>query len=367
VLQVLPQALVAPAAGVINDRISRKKVMVAADLARAGIVILMLFAARGGWLWAIYCLLFLETLMWGFFEPGRSASVPNITSGEELVVANALGSVTWSVNLALGAGLGGLLAAFLGRDAVFVLNSASFLLSAALLRGMNFREGHVAERPLRARELADYRPIAEGVRYIRRNRCLAPLLLAKAGLGVMGTHWVLLPIYGERIFPVTAGAIDARRGAMLGMSLLLSSRGIGALLGPLVAGYWTGQDRRRVRYGVLAGFSLAAMGYFALAGAPSLGAAALTVVLAHSGVSMVWVFATTLIQWYTDDRFRGRVFAVDFAFLVTGMSAASFVTGTLVDAGIGVRTLAAATGAVACIPALAWVLVLRRWPKDQSP
>jgi MFS family permease len=237
--------------------------------------------------------------------------------------------------------------------------------SAAFLRGMHFREGHVeAARPLRTRDLMDYRPIVEGARYIREHRYLLPLLLAKAGLGVMGTHWVLLPIYGERIFPVTAGGIDGRRGAMLGMSLLLSSRGVGALLGPLISGYWTGQDRRRVRVGVLIGFTLAAAGYFTLALAPTLGTAMLTVVLAHSGVSMVWVFATTLIQWHTEDRFRGRVFAVDFAFLVTGMSLASTVSGVLVDAGVAARTLAAATGVVACIPALAWVFVLRRWPAE---
>ncbi len=365
VLQVLPQVLVAPMAGVLNDRISRKKVMIGADLARAAIVLTMLFASRAGWIWAIYCLLFLETLMWGFFEPGRSATVPNVTRGGELIVANALSSATWSVNLAIGAGLGGLLAAFLGRDAVFILNSGSFLVSAVLLGGMRFPELHVDRaRPLRVRELFDFRPVKEGVRYIVGRRRLIPLLLAKAGLGLMGMHWVLLPMFGERIFPMTAGGIDPRRGAMLSISFLMSARGVGALIGPLMSAWWTGQNPRRLLIGVFIGFSCAAAGYAALAFAPTLGIAVADVVFAQAGASMVWVFATTLLQFYTDDRFRGRVFSADFAFLVASMAAATYITGVLVDAGIGIRTLAAAAGIVAAVPAVGWIFVLRRWPRD---
>ncbi len=365
VLQVLPQVLVAPMAGVLNDRVSRKKVMIGADLARAAIVLTMLLASRAGWLWAIYCLLFLETLMWGFFEPGRSATVPNVTREGELVAANALSSVTWSVNLAVGAGLGGILAAFFGRDAVFVLNSGSFLISAALLSGMRFPELHVdRSRPLQARELVDFRPVKEGARYILGHRRLIPLLLAKAGLGLMGMHWVLLPMFGERIFPITAGGIDPRRGAMLSMSFLMSARGVGALIGPLISAWWTGQNLRRLRIGVLIGFSCAAAGYAALALAPALGVAIADIVFAQAGASMVWVFTTTLLQFYTDDKFRGRVFSFDFAFLVAAMAAATYITGLLVDAGIGIRTLAAAAGIVAGIPAVGWIFVLRRWPHE---
>ncbi len=70
VLQVLPQLVVAPAAGVINDRISRKRVMIFADLARCGIVLGMLFVSRADMVWLVYVLLTLETMMWGLFEPG---------------------------------------------------------------------------------------------------------------------------------------------------------------------------------------------------------------------------------------------------------------------------------------------------------
>ena len=230
VVQVLPQSFVAPIAGVINDRASRKRVMIAADLARAVIVLGMLVVGRAQIVPLMYALLALEAMMWALFEPGRTAILPNITGSQDLVTANTLSSMTWSLNMALGAGLGGAVAAFLGRDSVFVLDSVSFLLSAALLRGMVVREPHLAgSKPFRARDLVDFSPIAEGVRYVARDKRIFALLLVKAGMGLLATHWVLLPIFGQRVFPVKA--VGSQRGAMLGMSALMSASGLGALPG----------------------------------------------------------------------------------------------------------------------------------------
>jgi len=362
VLQILPQFFVSPTAGVVNDRMSRKRVMIFADLARAAIVLGMLAVSRAEMVWLVYLLLLLETLMWAFFEPGRSAIVPNITEGEDLVVANALSSMTWSLNLAVGSALGGAVAAFFGREAVFVLNSLSFLLSAALLARMRFPEPHLAQAaPMQARDLVDFSPMAEGIHYVRRDRRLLATLLVKTGLGLMATHWVLLPIFGERIFPVRTGGLEAREGGMLGMSLLMGARGIGALLGPVLAGYWTGQRQPRLRLSIVFGFVAGALGYLGLAVAPSIALACATIVLAHAGGSIVWVSSTTLLQLQTEDRFRGRVFSADFAFLVLSGSVASYLAGTLVDVGVTVRMLAAATGLAALLPAVAWSFGLRLW------
>ena len=358
VLQVLPQSFVAPIAGVINDRVSRKRVMIAADLARAVIVLGMLVVSRAQIVPLIYVLLLLETTMWAFFEPGRSSVVPNITAREDLVAANALSSATWSLNLAVGAGLGGALAAFFGRDTVFVLDSLSFLVSAMLVRGMRFPEPHLADtRPLRPRDLADFTPVSEGFRYIAHDKRIFALLLVKAGLGLLAAHWVLLPIFGQRIFSVTAAG--AQRGAMLGMSALMSASGLGALLGPLAGGYWAGQRRSRLVRGIFIGFLVCGAGYLALALSPSLAVASLAVVLERSGSSLVWVFSTTLLQIQTNDKYRGRVFSADSAFLVVTMSLTTSLCGLLIDSGIPVRDLAFATALLALLPAVAWAFGMR--------
>src|ERR1700731_2505547 len=140
VLQVLPQTLIGPAAGVINDRVRRKQVMIAADLARMAIVFAMLLVRSRSTVWMVYPLLLLETLMAAFFEPARTAVVPNITAREDVLLANTLSSATWPVNLLAVPLVRGFVAALLGRDAVFVLNAFSFLASAWLIRGMRFEE-----------------------------------------------------------------------------------------------------------------------------------------------------------------------------------------------------------------------------------
>src|SRR5688572_24585866 len=89
VLQVLPQFLISPTAGVLNDRVSRKRMMIIADWARAVIVLAMVLVRSPEWIWFLYLLLLAETVMWALFEPGRSAVIPNITTGTDRLVANA--------------------------------------------------------------------------------------------------------------------------------------------------------------------------------------------------------------------------------------------------------------------------------------
>src|SRR5882762_9167081 len=114
VLQVLPQTLVGPTAGVINDRLRRKHVMIAADLGRFVIVLAMLLVRSRSMVWLVYPLLVAETIMAAFFEPARSAVIPNIAARGEVLIANTLSSATWSVNLLIGASVGGVVAAFFG-------------------------------------------------------------------------------------------------------------------------------------------------------------------------------------------------------------------------------------------------------------
>ena len=102
--------------------------------------------------------------------------------------------------------------------------------------------------------------MAEGVRYIRRDRRLLATVFLKAGVGILGANWVIFPIMGERIFPVHMAALDAARGALLGMSLLMTGRGIGALFGPIVASRWAGGSGARMRTGILVAFMAGAFG-----------------------------------------------------------------------------------------------------------
>nr|ADC35836.1 major facilitator transporter [uncultured bacterium 89] len=365
-LQVLPQTLVGPTAGVVNDRLRRRQVMISADLVRAVIVACMLLARTRGSIWMVYPLLFVETVMWGFFEPARSAVIPNIVPAEDIVVANTLSATTWSFNLAIGATMGGIAGVLFGRETVFVLNALSFLMSAFLIGRMVFHEPHAAAAaPLRARDLVDFTPILEGIRYVRRDPRLLATVFLKGGVGMLGANWVIFPIMGARVFPVTIRGLDPSRGAMLGMSLLMGARGVGALLGPLLSAGWAAGKGPRMRKGILVAFLLSAIGYMGLSRAPVVALACACVVLSHAGGSVVWVFSTTLLQRYTEDRFRGRVFSADLGFCMLAIATTSYIASLAVDAGVSVRTVALATGIAMLIPAGAWFWALRRW-QDNS-
>jgi hypothetical protein len=179
-------------------------------------------------------------------------------------------------------------------------------------------------------------------------------VFAKFGLGLMGSNNVILPLLGERVFPIRLDGLTPERGAMLGMSLLMGARGVGSLLGPFAAGMWSGQNESRLRLGILFGFVFAALGYVAVGLSPWAWSAMAAVVFAHA------VFSTTLLQMYTQDRFRGRVFAADVGLLTLTISLSSYVAGTLVDWGLPVRVFAAGTGLVMLLPAMAWGVALRR-------
>ncbi|SPF52846.1 Major facilitator superfamily MFS_1 [Candidatus Sulfopaludibacter sp. SbA4] len=361
VLQVLPHTFAAPTAGVVNDRISRRAIMIGADIARFFIVLGMLGVRTPGMVWMVYPLLLLETLGAAFFEPAHSAVIPNIVRASDVLAANALASITWSFCLAAGASLGGVVAVLYGRDTVFLLNAFSFLGSAWLIRRMRFDEPHAAGLPpLRGRDLVDFSPILEGFRYIRADSLLFATVFVKGGIGLLGANNVLLPVLGQRVFPAKFHGLDPARGAILGMSLLMGARGAGALLGPIIGGRWAGDRHSRLRSGIFAGFLLAAAGYMLLGTSTSLIVAVLTVVLAHAGSSTNWVFSTTLLQIYTTDRFRGRVFAADYGLCMLGISASSYLAGVAIDLGVPARTFAVVIGCVMLVPAGAWAIALAK-------
>ena len=361
-LQVLPQALAAPAAGVINDRISRRKVMLFADWARAIIVALMLLVQSLESLWLLYVLLFLETVMWALFEPAHNAVIPNITSGSEMMAANALSATTWSFIFAIGSALGGIVAAVWGRHTVFVLNSISFVVSALLIRRMSFDEPHAENLPpLHARDFTNFTPILEGIRYVKRDARLTATLFVKTGLSLLGTNWVLLPMMGEKIFPVHLPGFDQRQAATMGMSILLGARGVGALIGAFTGARITGSVAGRLRASITVGFLLGGLGYIVLSGAPVMWMACVALIAAHAGGSVIWTSSTVLMQNMTEDRFRGRVFSAEFAFSMLTLAAVSYLGGYLLDHGVSIRSLALWTGILFVIPAVAWIFAQRRW------
>ncbi|HVE72700.1 MAG TPA: MFS transporter, partial [Thermoanaerobaculia bacterium] len=137
--QTLPIFLFTPHAGHVIDRVDRRKLMIAVDVLRAGACLLPLLARTPALLPFAYAGVILISIGSAYFEPASQAALPNIVSAEDLGPANVLMGSTWGTMLAVGAALGGAVTMLLGRDASFVFDTASFLLSAALLWSMRGR------------------------------------------------------------------------------------------------------------------------------------------------------------------------------------------------------------------------------------
>jgi hypothetical protein len=190
---------------------------------------------------------------------------------------------------------------------------------------------------------------------------LLATMFAKAGELMIGPSWVLFTVMGQRYFPVRWHGVDAQRGGMLGMSLLLGARGLGALVGPLFSARWAGHSERRLRLGVLFGYVLVAIGYGALGGTHSVWVACLWIIVAHCGGSTIWVFSTTLLQLNTEDRFRGRVFSADLGFSMLTIAIGAYLCGLFLDWGVSAKVVATATGLVMLLPAALWAWAVRPW------
>jgi len=308
-------------------------------------------------IWIAYLVMALTVSASAFFEPARTATIPNITSAEELLPANALSSATWSAMLAVGASIGGLMTVALGRDIAFAINAASFFASALFIGRTRYDANPAAGRPpLRGlAAIAGVSDLVEGVRYVRHRSHVGALIFVKAGWGLAGGVLLLLTIFGQRVFPV-AGSTAA------GIGVLYGARGLGAGLGPIALRWILGQKPQTLRRTIGPAYFMVGVFYVALAGAPTLPIAALFVMLAHFGGSILWVFSTVLLQMEVPDRFRGRVFATELALVTLTSSISSYWTGFELDhAGWSPRMLSFALGVMFCVPGALWLLIQSRW------
>ena len=190
---------------------------------------------------------------------------------------------------------------------------------------------------------------------MRRHAHVAALMLVKAGWGLAGGILLLLTIFGQRVFPIGAGAAA-------GIGVLFGARGVGAALGPITLRWILGQQPGTVRRTIGPAYFMIGIFYVALAVAPVLSLATVCVLFAHFGGSILWVFSTVLLQMEVPDRFRGRVFAAELALVTLSSSVSSYWTAYQLDrAGWSPRTLSFALGAMFMVPGALWLLILSRW------
>ena len=350
VVRMLAPFLVSPVAGVVADRYDRKQILVITDVVRGVTVLGFLLVRRPEDVWLLYVLTGIQFAASGFFFPARNAILPDVVSNEALGAANALTSATWSVMLALGAALGGVVAGIWGNETAFVVDALTFGLSAVLLWQIRYRATTSldSERTIRA-GLTQY---LDGLRYLRRYRDIFFIVLHKAAVTwlVSSGFQVLQVTISEKVFVIG-------EGGSIGLGLLYMMVGIGTGVGPIAGRWWTGDDPRLLRRAIVGGYLVAAVGLFMVATLQSFGFVLAGTFFRGIGAGLVWVFSTQLLLQLVPNAVRGRVFATEFAIHSLSSAVGAAMVGGLVDV-MSIGGMLNWMGALTVLPAGLWLLWL---------
>ena len=351
---MLPHFLVSPVAGVVVDRFDRRKLMIASDVLRAVLALGMLLVRSPSTVWiGIACLAGIATLA-AFFTPSSQAAIPNLVSPKELGRANVLMGSAWGAMLAIGAALGGLVATVFGRDTAFIVNSASFLVSALLIVSVR---GRFSEDRPKTTSFHPIRDIVEGLSYAKSHGEVMALLATKGGFGLGAGVIALVAIFGEQVY----------RAGDLGIGILFGARGLGALAGPIMARAFVKDDKRKLFIAIGAAMALYGVAYAIFQSMPLLWLAAIFATVAHLGGGAQWMMSTYGLQAITPDHVRGRIFAFDFGLVTLTMSASLLIAGRLAEL-FDVRDVMLGLALIEIAYAGIWMLGSKRfWKKQPLP
>lgn len=307
-------AALSPYAGVIVDRVDRRRLMVLCDLLSAGFIATLFLVRTESTAWIALIALGGVAGVKAFYGPAANAALPNLVPKPDLLTANALGGGAWGVMLAVGASLGALLASAVGTYWCFAIDAVSFCVSAALVQRVRKPCGESRGGKARGGVREDLRETAS---FAREDRRIVALLLAKPGTALGNGVLALFPALGAAVFHVGAA----------GVGLLYAARGVGALIGPVLGRRLLSGREGRIRLLTLAAtltFGLAYAGFSLVTWFPM---AVMLVVLAHVGGSMNSTLSSFSLQSATPDGIRGRVLSVDFMFSTLSLGVSQLVAG----------------------------------------
>ncbi|MFQ4149539.1 MFS transporter [Arthrobacter sp. LAPM80] len=301
-LQFLPIIFLGPYAGVLGDRVNKRKLLLVTQMGMGFCALLLGILVVTGTvqLWHVYVLAFLLGVASAFDAPSRQAFVSEVVAKEDVPNAVALNSASFNLARLAGPGIAGLVIALVGTGPAFLLNAASFAAVIFSLWRMRVSELAPVVRVPRAKG-----QIREGLVYIRQRPDLLMIMVLVFMVGTFGMNFQITnALMATTVFHLGPGEYG----------LLGSVMAIGTLAAALLAA-----RRKNMRmlyivggalaFGVTVGIAALMPSYFwyAVALVP-VGLASLTFMNA----------CNTTVQLTTDSAMRGRVLAVYMVVLQGG-------------------------------------------------
>jgi MFS family permease len=330
-LYTLPWVLFGPFAGVVVDRVDKRRLMIVMDVLRAIVVLAVPYLAAHS-LPTVYVLAFVIASLGVFFDPAKLSIVPEIVPEDRLMRANSLLSTGENLTEILGWALAGLLLAAVSTTAAFRLDAATFAVSAVALGLMRYRAP--------AREAAEkaagafWTEVKEGFSFLRHESGLRAntvmIVVCVAGLGAA--------------YPLTfLFAVNVLHGGTRAFGTLEAVVGAGFLIGSLALVALAA----KVRKGRVMIVGLLVMGacMALVAATGSVWVAAIPLALFGVANAVVLIAVDTFLQQVVPEGMRGRVFSTRFM-LTQGTYALSVLVGGALAGVVDVRVLFVVAGVI---------------------
>ncbi len=327
IVQTIPSIFFGSVAGVFVDRWDRKHTMLIANLAQAITLIPLFIVHSLQWIWIVYIFAFVEAIISQFFDPAKSAIIPNLVDDEHLIAANSLNSMSQELTRLIGPLLGGLLLGLLGINSVIVVDAASFLISAGMIALIslppNSNQTQVQNKAIHP--LASLRKVwrewAEGLQLVRKQQLIASIFV------VFGVAMV-----GEGIIEVVLAAYvkHIMHGNALVLGWLMTAQAIGGIAGSLIIV----QLSKVIHPTRLIPLSAMIFGplILVIANFPVLPVVLPVITLCGAAVIGFFVSMIALLQSNVSDKYRGRIFGT-----LNTVQAIAMLFGMILASGLGDR------------------------------
>lgn len=338
IARIVPTLFIAPIAGVFVDRWDRKRTMIVTDFVRGAVMLGVAFVGNA---FQLIVATFVIEVAAALFIPAKDATVPTIVKRRRLVQANQLSLFSTYATLPIGALLAAVVISITERVAVrpgmvasypdamaflaerpeavpIVLNALSFFVSIIFIRRMVVPDHHRESRPREQAGEGDnaLREFRDGLRFIADKPLIRALVV-----GIMTAFLAAGAVIGVgEFFATILNAGDA------GFATLGFVVGIGLVVGIVGAGPLSTRiaKERLFAPGVL----VAGVALVATALMPTLVLASLPAFVMGIGAGVAFILGYTMLQEYSEDAIRGRVFAT-FNTAVRMALFASLVLGPL--------------------------------------
>jgi MFS family permease len=326
-----------PLAGWLADRVDRRRLIIACELASAALFLAVTFVSAP---WLMIALVFAASLAGAPVWPAFEAAIPNLVTPDDLTWANSLGSVTFNIGRTAGPVAGGFLIAIIGGGGVFALNAATFTVLAGfvwLATGDYSAKGdHTSP---------EAHGLWAGFRHVAHSRFLLPIVIA----------WTIMWLAVDIAWVADAPLAEELHVGAVGFGLLGSLFGLGAILGGLAARWLR---RRGEPAALLSGTFGVTVGFAFVGLAPQFALVLFGEMIAAFLDSFGAVAGTNVLQRSTPDAIRGRVFgAIGAAGLI--MNVPAFLLGGVLVGAIGPRGVYLVGAAIAVVAGLVMLPGLR--------